>query len=268
MTASGQDSSPRQSLRGTTRSTGEWHIYTAIYDHKRSEVYVDGARAGHPAFPSIQLIKGAPIPSPVAGSSARPASAQPPLSACFRKRLNSLSPPVGFPCRRRMLCRILRRVRQERGQQRLGRPLRRLRSQWRLLPDRLPRGAPPLPLPHQLRAAHSGRGSTRATLRHLVFITAVGAPDASAAPFALFVRPALAPSYQRLRLSGRGRGCREAHAAVWPWGARPTCARVVLQRSDSASSTSRAVRELALVLPPGRRPREYVPDEHVEHAGS
>lgn len=42
MTASGQDASPRQSLRGTTRGTGEWHIYTAIFNHKRSEIYCDG----------------------------------------------------------------------------------------------------------------------------------------------------------------------------------------------------------------------------------
>lgn len=26
----------------STRSTGDWHIYTAIYDHRKSEVYVDG----------------------------------------------------------------------------------------------------------------------------------------------------------------------------------------------------------------------------------
>jgi len=42
MTASGHDSSPRQSMRGSTRSMGDWHIYTAIYDHKRSEIFVDG----------------------------------------------------------------------------------------------------------------------------------------------------------------------------------------------------------------------------------
>ena len=42
MTASGQDSAPRNSLRGSTRGTGEWHIYTAIFDHRRSEIYVDG----------------------------------------------------------------------------------------------------------------------------------------------------------------------------------------------------------------------------------
>ena len=29
-----------------TRSTGEWHVYTAIFDHKRSEVYVDGYLEG------------------------------------------------------------------------------------------------------------------------------------------------------------------------------------------------------------------------------
>ena len=42
MTASGQDSAPRNSLRGSTRGTGEWHIYTAIYDERKSEMYVDG----------------------------------------------------------------------------------------------------------------------------------------------------------------------------------------------------------------------------------
>jgi len=42
MTASGLDTPPRNSLRGSTRSTGEWHVYTAIYDHRRSEIYVDG----------------------------------------------------------------------------------------------------------------------------------------------------------------------------------------------------------------------------------
>jgi len=42
MAASGQEASPRQSMRGSTRSTGEWHVYTAIYDNKRSEVFVDG----------------------------------------------------------------------------------------------------------------------------------------------------------------------------------------------------------------------------------
>jgi len=42
MTASGQDSSPRHSVRGTTRGTGDWHIYTAIFNHKRSEIYCDG----------------------------------------------------------------------------------------------------------------------------------------------------------------------------------------------------------------------------------
>jgi hypothetical protein len=42
MTASGVDSSPRHSLRGTTRGTGHWHIYTAVFDNKRSEIFVDG----------------------------------------------------------------------------------------------------------------------------------------------------------------------------------------------------------------------------------
>jgi len=42
MTASGQDSSPRQSIRGSTRGTGEWHVYTAIFDGRRSSIFVDG----------------------------------------------------------------------------------------------------------------------------------------------------------------------------------------------------------------------------------
>jgi hypothetical protein len=42
MSASGTDSAPKSSLRGHTRSSGEWHVYTAIYDHKRSELFVDG----------------------------------------------------------------------------------------------------------------------------------------------------------------------------------------------------------------------------------
>jgi len=42
MTASGEDAAPRQSMRGSTRSMGDWHIYTAVYNHKRSEIFVDG----------------------------------------------------------------------------------------------------------------------------------------------------------------------------------------------------------------------------------
>jgi len=42
ITASGQDASPRHSLRGSTRGTGDWHVYTAIFDHRRSEIFVDG----------------------------------------------------------------------------------------------------------------------------------------------------------------------------------------------------------------------------------
>mmetsp|Transcript_49360 Transcript_49360/g.106910 ORF Transcript_49360/g.106910 Transcript_49360/m.106910 type:complete len:340 (-) Transcript_49360:1257-2276(-) len=42
MTASGHDASPKHSLRGSTRGTGDWHIYTAIFDQRRSEVFVDG----------------------------------------------------------------------------------------------------------------------------------------------------------------------------------------------------------------------------------
>mmetsp|Transcript_43499 Transcript_43499/g.143969 ORF Transcript_43499/g.143969 Transcript_43499/m.143969 type:complete len:344 (-) Transcript_43499:398-1429(-) len=42
ITASGHDASPKHSLRGATRGTGDWHIYTAVFDTKRSEIYVDG----------------------------------------------------------------------------------------------------------------------------------------------------------------------------------------------------------------------------------
>ena len=42
ITASGQDSSPRFSLRGNTRGTGDWHVYTTVFHHKKSEIYVDG----------------------------------------------------------------------------------------------------------------------------------------------------------------------------------------------------------------------------------
>lgn len=42
ITASGQDSSPRNSLRGNTRGNGEWHVYTTVFNHRRSEIFVDG----------------------------------------------------------------------------------------------------------------------------------------------------------------------------------------------------------------------------------
>jgi len=42
MTASGHDQSPRNSLRGSTRGTGDWHVYTAVFDQRKSEIYVDG----------------------------------------------------------------------------------------------------------------------------------------------------------------------------------------------------------------------------------
>ncbi|KAL3904373.1 MAG: hypothetical protein SGPRY_011306, partial [Prymnesium sp.] len=62
MTASGNDYSPKHSLRGRracpgllhpspafpppgtliTRGTGDWHVYTAIFDTRRSEIFVDG----------------------------------------------------------------------------------------------------------------------------------------------------------------------------------------------------------------------------------
>jgi len=43
ITASGHDAPPQRSLRGSTRGTGEWHIYTAVFDARRSELYVDGS---------------------------------------------------------------------------------------------------------------------------------------------------------------------------------------------------------------------------------
>lgn len=42
MTASGHDAAPKHSLRGSTRGMGEWHIYTAVFNTKRSEIYIDG----------------------------------------------------------------------------------------------------------------------------------------------------------------------------------------------------------------------------------
>lgn len=42
MTASGRDAAPKFSMRGSTRGTGEWHIFTAVFDGRRSEVFVDG----------------------------------------------------------------------------------------------------------------------------------------------------------------------------------------------------------------------------------
>jgi len=42
MTASGNDQPPRNSLRGSTRGTGDWHVYTAVFDQRKSEMYVDG----------------------------------------------------------------------------------------------------------------------------------------------------------------------------------------------------------------------------------
>jgi len=38
----GGTDSPKYSARGSTRGTGEWHVYTAVFDHKKSEMYVDG----------------------------------------------------------------------------------------------------------------------------------------------------------------------------------------------------------------------------------
>mmetsp|Transcript_25819 Transcript_25819/g.78500 ORF Transcript_25819/g.78500 Transcript_25819/m.78500 type:complete len:356 (-) Transcript_25819:758-1825(-) len=44
MTASGHDAVPSQSMRGSTRGDGEWHVFTAIFDVRKSELYVDGVR--------------------------------------------------------------------------------------------------------------------------------------------------------------------------------------------------------------------------------
>jgi hypothetical protein len=44
MTASGHDAVPTQSMRGVTRGTGEWHVITAIFDTRKSELFVDGGR--------------------------------------------------------------------------------------------------------------------------------------------------------------------------------------------------------------------------------
>jgi len=38
------NSAPSQLLRGSTRSTDTWHVYTAIFDGDKSEMYVDGVR--------------------------------------------------------------------------------------------------------------------------------------------------------------------------------------------------------------------------------
>ena len=35
---------PTKLLRGTTRATNAWHVYTAVFDGDRSEMYVDGVR--------------------------------------------------------------------------------------------------------------------------------------------------------------------------------------------------------------------------------
>jgi hypothetical protein len=42
MTASGHDAAPKHAVRGSTRGMGEWHIYTAVFNTKRSEIYIDG----------------------------------------------------------------------------------------------------------------------------------------------------------------------------------------------------------------------------------
>jgi hypothetical protein len=35
---------PFRLFQGTTRGTGEWHVITAIFDTRKSELFVDGAR--------------------------------------------------------------------------------------------------------------------------------------------------------------------------------------------------------------------------------
>lgn len=45
MTAHGSSRrAPSQLLRGTTRSEGKWHVYTAVFDGERSALFVDGVR--------------------------------------------------------------------------------------------------------------------------------------------------------------------------------------------------------------------------------
>ena len=47
MTAHGSGESapgPSHLLRGRTRATNSWHVYTAIYDGDKSELYVDGIK--------------------------------------------------------------------------------------------------------------------------------------------------------------------------------------------------------------------------------
>ena len=47
MTADGRGvDSPAKLLRGATRGNGQWHVYTAIFDGARSEMYVDGRCEG------------------------------------------------------------------------------------------------------------------------------------------------------------------------------------------------------------------------------
>jgi len=47
MTADGHGvESPAKLLRGATRGNGQWHVYTAIFDGPRSEMYVDGRCEG------------------------------------------------------------------------------------------------------------------------------------------------------------------------------------------------------------------------------
>ena len=61
MTAAGTDASPRQSLRGTTRGTGDWHLFTAIFDNKHSEIYVDGYCESSGKSPGTNSLDGLTI---------------------------------------------------------------------------------------------------------------------------------------------------------------------------------------------------------------
>jgi len=47
MTADGVGtSSPAKLLRGATRSNGQWHVYTAIFNGSKSEMFIDGRCEG------------------------------------------------------------------------------------------------------------------------------------------------------------------------------------------------------------------------------
>ena len=199
MTASGLDTPPRNSLRGSTRSTGEWHVYTAIYDHRRSEIYVDGPP---PPPPSASPLASPPPPpaSPSALARTPPHAPRPtrltpcPSPLTPRPRTSPLDlapPPLATPpiplysprpyppppvCMRR----LLRGVWQERRQQQSGRALDRLRPHWCLLPERILSGAPLVPLPHAISTAGTNGGRSGPE---------VWAPHRVATPAACTARP-------------------------------------------------------------------------------